>query len=61
MENFSTIISIIGIIVGILTLFFVGKILFKYVGRDDKSVTFGDHANVKDSFNKETSFIKKQK
>lgn len=65
MNNFSDIITIIGIIVGILTLIFGGfyaiKFFFKFVGRDDKSINFGDNAKVKDSFNKETSFIKKTK
>jgi hypothetical protein len=65
MNNFSDIITVIGIMVGILTLLFGGlyafKLFFKFVGRDDKSINFGDNAKVSDSFNKETSFIKKTK
>jgi len=47
----NTIITIIGIIVGLLTLFFGGKIIYKkYVGRDDYSITIKD-SDIKDSFN----------
>lgn len=47
----NTIVTIIGIVVGILTLFFAGKVIYKkYVGRDDYSITIKD-SEIKDSFN----------
>lgn len=47
----NTIVTIIGIIVGLPTLFFGSKIIYKkYVGRDDYSITIKD-SDIKDSFN----------
>lgn len=47
----NTIITIIGSIVGLLALFFGGKITYKkYVGRDDYSISIKD-SEIKDSFN----------
>lgn len=47
----NTLVTIIGIIVGIVALVYGGKSLYKkYVGRDDNSVTIKD-SEIKDSFN----------
>jgi len=47
----NTIVTIIGIVVGILTLFFVSKVIYKkYIGRDDNSIKIKD-SKIKDSFN----------
>ena len=61
MDKFSSILTVISIIVGIFALFLAGKFFFKFVGRDDNSIKFGNDAKVKDSFNKDISLIKKQK
>ena len=65
----NTIVTIIGIVAGVAGLIFGGKYLLKKsvkgddnrkkVGRDDNSINIGDNARIDHSFNKESSFLKK--
>lgn len=54
-----SILTVISIIVTIVAIFFGGKSLIKYIGRDDKSIKIGDDNKIKNSFNKDKSFFKK--
>ncbi len=47
----NTIVTILGIIVGIAGLIYGGKVIYKkYIGRDDNSINI-KNSNIKDSFN----------
>ncbi len=54
-----TFLTVIEIIISIIAIFFGGKFIIKYVGRDDKSIKIGKRNKIDNSFNNESSFIKK--